>query len=220
MQQSQLRRALRLYLVGSLKDSGEKLLDCALSGGVTLFQLREKGVTTREYLTLAYRARELTARRGVPLIINDRADIALACGADGVHLGGEDLPVSDARRILGEGKIIGATAKTVEAACLAQAEGADYLGCGAFFPSATKPDAIPMTPERYREILARVNIPTVAIGGITAENLSLPLSCGADGVALSGALLSLSPAEAQAQAKRILYCVEAALGKSGGCISF
>ena len=110
----------------------------ACKGGVTLVQLREKNRTGREYLELAKAVKNVTDRYSVPLIIDDRADIALACGASGVHVGADDMPVAEVRKIVGKDMIVGATAKTVETALKAEADGADYLGTGAIFPTTTK----------------------------------------------------------------------------------
>jgi len=110
----------------------------ALQGGVTLLQLREKEKSTREYMTLAAKVHELTRRYNVPLIIDDRVDVALAVDAEGVHVGMEDMPVADARRLMGEKKIVGATAKTVSRAQEAYVQGADYLGVGAIYPTTTR----------------------------------------------------------------------------------
>ena len=131
-----------LYLVTDRRWLGERTLwdgvEEAIRGGVTLVQLREKEISSKEYLELAQRVKEVTDRHGIPLIINDRIDIAMAIDADGVHLGPEDLPVPIARKLLGDGKIIGASAASVDEALLFQAQGADYLGVGAVFPTATK----------------------------------------------------------------------------------
>jgi thiamine-phosphate pyrophosphorylase len=131
-----------LYLATDRRWLGERTLwdsvEEAIRGGVTLVQLREKEISSREYLELARRVKEITDHYGIPLIINDRIDIALAIDADGVHVGPEDLPVPIARQVMGKGKIIGTSAVSVDEALLFQAQGADYLGVGAVFPTATK----------------------------------------------------------------------------------
>ncbi len=177
-----------LYLIADCR-SGLAPIEEALAAGVDYLQLREKDLSSAEYLRNAKAVKALCLNYRTPLIINDRIDIALLCGADGVHLGQTDVPVSDARRLLGESRIIGATAKTPEQARRAQQEGADYLGSGAFFTTSTKPDAAPLPEPVYLEILRSVSIPDLAIGGITPENCSLPLSLGADGLAVSAGIL-------------------------------
>ena len=183
---------LTLYLVTDPRLSGGDLsgkVEAAIQGGVTLVQLREKEADSRKFLDTALRVREVTERYRVPLIINDRIDIALACDAAGVHLGQQDIPCTIARKILGPNKLIGVTAKTVEQALQAEQDGADYLGCGALFPSGAKPEAQPMTLTTLSEILAAVQIPVTAIGGISADNVHLPVEAGANGVAVVSAIL-------------------------------
>ena len=177
-----------LYLITDCK-VGLAPIEEALRAGVDYLQLREKDLTSARYLELARAVKSLCEKYHTPFIVNDRIDIALLSGADGVHLGADDVPVSDARRLLGEAAIIGATAKTVEGAIAAQRSGADYLGSGAFFETATKSDAVPLAPELYREILNSITIPDVAVGGITVDNCDLPLSLGADGLAVSAGIM-------------------------------
>lgn len=177
-----------LYLITDFS-YGEEKIKTALKAGVDFVQLREKDITSAEYLKRAKMMKRMTDYFGTRLLINDRIDIALLSGADGVHLGQDDIPVSDARQVLGENAVIGATAKTGEQAVRAQREGADYLGSGAWFPTGTKKDAVPITAERYREILALTAIPNAAVGGITVSNCRLPLECGADGLAVSGGIM-------------------------------
>ena len=160
-----------LYLITDFSYGKEKIGE-ALRAGVDFIQLREKDISSAEYLRRARLLMELAENSGAKVIINDRVDIALLCGADGVHLGQDDIPAADARRLLGSGKIIGVTAKTPEQAAAAEAQGADYLGSGAWFPTQTKKDAVPITEERYRRILAAAAIPKVAVRGITPENSS------------------------------------------------
>ena len=148
-------------------------MGAALDGGVTCLQLREKTASAGEILALARTLLPLCRARWVPLLINDRVDIALAAGADGVHLGQEDLPLPEARALLGPDRILGATAHTVEEALRAQAEGADYLGVGAMFP-----------------ICAAVSIPVVAIGGVNAQNLPTLAGTGIAGAAVVSAIFS------------------------------
>ena len=182
-----------LYLVTDRRWLGEKTLwdgvEEAIRGGATLVQLREKKISSKEYFELAKRVKEVTDRHGIPLIINDRIDIALAIDADGVHLGPEDLPVSIARKLLGDGKIIGASAASVDEALLFQAQGADYLGVGAVFPTATKRGTEKVGLDDLRGIKAAVHIPVVAIGGIKAENARPVMETGVDGVAVVSAIM-------------------------------
>jgi thiamine-phosphate pyrophosphorylase len=182
-----------LYLVTDRRWLGEKTLwdsvEEAILGGVTLVQLREKKISSIEYLELAQRVKEVTDRHDIPLIINDRIDIALAIDADGVHLGPEDLPVPIARKLLGDGKIIGSSAASVDEALLFQAQGADYLGVGAVFPTATKRGTEKVGFEDLRGIKSAVHIPVVAIGGIKAENAKPVMETGVDGVAVVSAIM-------------------------------
>lgn len=177
-----------LYLIADFSYGEEKIRE-SLEAGVDYIQLREKNISSAEYLRRARRLRDMVQEFDTKLIVNDRVDIALLSGADGVHLGQDDVPVRDARKLLGAGKIIGATAKTVKQAQQAQAEGADYLGSGAWFPTETKKDAVPISEEVYRAILKEAPIPNVAVGGITAENGRKPLECGASGLAISAGIL-------------------------------
>ena len=183
---------ITLYLVtDSTGMTGQAFLDRihnALKGGVTLIQLREKERTARDFLSLAVRVRELADSFNVPLIINDRADIALACGA-GVHGGADVIPTAALRRIMGEKSIIGATAKTLEQAKKAQSEGADYLGVGAIFPTSTKVTAR-TSIEDLKKICREVNIPVCAIGGITEDNCTLLKGSGIKGIAVVSAVMS------------------------------
>jgi thiamine-phosphate pyrophosphorylase len=183
-----------LYLVTDRRWLGEKTLwdsvEEAILGGVTLVQLREKEISSKEYLELAQRVKEVTDRHDIPLIINDRLDIALAIDADGVHLGPEDLPVPIARRLLGDGKIIGASAASVEEALLLQAQGADYLGVGALFPTATKQGTEKVGLDDLRRIKSAVHISVVAIGGINAKNAKPVIETGVDGVAVVSAIMA------------------------------
>ena len=145
----------------------------ALMGGVTLMQLREKNKTTREYISLAKKVHALAQKYAVPLIIDDRVDVALAVDAEGVHLGAEDMTIADARRILGEGKIIGATAKTVPWALDVYSQGADYLGVGAIYPTTTKVKTVLTSTDTLRDICRAVPIPVNAIGGLNKGNLNV-----------------------------------------------
>ena len=169
------RKSLFLYAVTDRRWTGERTLfeqvEDALRGGVTCVQLREKELDSAAFLEEARQMKALCRRFGVPLIINDNVDVALACGADGVHLGQSDLAAGDVRSRTGRDFIIGVTAKTVEQALAAQKAGADYLGSGAVFGTSTKADALPMTQERLTEICEAVSIPVVAIGGVCLHNI-------------------------------------------------
>lgn len=148
-------------------------VESALQGGVTLLQLREKDKTTREYLQLAEKVHHLTQKYQVPLIIDDRLDVAMAVNAEGIHLGQSDLPVAAARKIIGSDKIVGATAKTVEQATEAYEQGADYLGVGAIYPTTTKVKTILTSTETLRKICEAVPIPVNAIGGLNRNNMDV-----------------------------------------------
>lgn len=169
------KKTLRLYAVTdrtwldgrTLYDDVEK----ALKGGVTLLQLREKNMSTDDFINSAKEIKSLCEKYNVPLIINDNVDVAKAVNADGVHIGQNDMPTHEARKILGKNKIIGVTAKTVEQAQKAEKDGADYLGSGAIFGTTTKGDAKEMDMQTLKSITSSVNIPVVAIGGIDGDNV-------------------------------------------------
>ncbi len=202
------REMLRLYAVTDRAWVGRQTLseqiEDALRGGVTLVQLREKNLAKEEFVVEAKAVLALCRQYGVPLIINDRLDVALESGADGVHVGIEDAPVSEIRRQAGPDFIIGATAKTVAQARAAQSAGADYLGVGAVFPSPTKRNAIRITSEVLREICGSVSIPAVAIGGITAENAPSLRGCGMAGIAVVSAIFGASDIQQAAAGLRTL----------------
>ncbi|MBQ1518926.1 MAG: thiamine phosphate synthase [Ruminococcus sp.] len=168
----------------------EEAVEQAILGGVTCVQIREKGLDEDELIKAASKLADVCRRYNVPLIVNDNYLAALKSGADGVHVGIEDAPVKEIRRIAGRDFIIGATAKTVEQAQLAEAEGADYLGVGAVFPSPTKKNAVRITPEKLREICDSVKIPAVAIGGISRENVHEIKGCGQAGIAAVSAVFA------------------------------
>jgi len=145
----------------------------ALKGGVTLLQLREKNRSTREYIELAEKVHTIAKRYNVPLIIDDRVDVALAADAEGVHVGAEDMPVAAARRLMGDDKIVGATAKTVPWAKEACEQGADYLGVGAIYPTTTKVKTVLTSADTLRDICHAVPIPANAIGGLNKDNIDV-----------------------------------------------
>lgn len=189
-----IKKILKLYAVTDRTHLNGKTLaeavELAIQGGVTCVQLREKNISYNEYISKAVEIREICHKYGVPLIINDNYRVALASGADGVHVGIEDTAVSEIRKNVGDNFIIGATAKTIEQAQKAQKDGADYLGVGAVFPSPTKTNAIRITPEKLTEICKSISIPVVAIGGINLENVHLIRNCGQSGIAVVSALFS------------------------------
>ena len=163
--------------------------EAALQGGVTLLQLREKNRTTREYLSLGEKVHELTRRYGVPLLIDDRLDVAMAMDAEGVHLGQSDLPIHIARRILGPDKIVGATAKTVPQATEAYEQGADYLGVGAIYPTTTKVKTVLTSTDTLRDICKAVPIPVNAIGGLNKTNIDVLCGIPIAGICVVSAIM-------------------------------
>lgn len=187
--------SLGLYVI-TCRDPGHGVdhLDiarAALRGGADAIQLRDKEAGGGELLRVSREVVRLARSSGSAclILVNDRVDVALACGADGVHLGQEDLPADSARRILGVGKVLGVSAGTVEEALAARDGGADYLGVGPVFATPTKPDAgEPIGIEGLRKIREAVDLPIVAIGGINAENAALVLRAGADGIAVISAV--------------------------------
>lgn len=197
------RDSLLLYAVTDRSWTGRQTLfeqvEEALMGGATCVQLREKNLEEAAFLEEASEMKELCHRYGVPLIINDNLKVALESEADGIHVGQGDLPVREIRRLAGSDFIIGATAKTVQQAQTAQAEGADYLGVGAVFPSPTKKNAIRITNAQLKEICGSVSIPAVAIGGISLINMSEIAGCGISGVAVVSALFAAEDIKKAAQ---------------------
>jgi len=195
-----------LYLVtdsGLLGDKDlAKTVEQAIQGGVTVVQVREKNLSSLEFYQVALAIKGVTEKYGVPLIVNDRADIALAVDAAGLHIGQEDLPVVVARKLLGPNKIIGVSAATLEEALLAQDQGADYLGIGAVFPTNTKDDADSVSLADLAAIKNKVKIPIVAIGGIHGNNIQAVMNTGVDGVAVVSAIIAA--ADPKAAARKLL----------------
>ena len=184
---------LSLYLVTDNSDDVEKFLNTieeAIKGGVTVVQIREKTADTLDFYNLALKVKEITTKYSVPLIINDRVDVALAIDADGVHVGQSDMPCDVTRRLIGEDKLLGISAATVEEAQKAQKDGADYIGTGAVFPTATKDDAPSVTKEELKEIVESIDIPVVAIGGINLDNASELTDTGIAGLSVVSAIMS------------------------------
>ncbi len=178
----------RLCVIVGSEEHPESTAEAALRGGAGVIQYRGKAKEGAVQLRQARALRELTIQYGASLIVNDRSDIASLADADGVHLGPEDLPVEVARRILGDRKIIGATAHSLQEALKAQAEGADYIGLGSLFPTASKAGARVIGLETLREVCARVSIAVVGIGGIVRENARSVMRHGARGVAVLSAV--------------------------------
>ncbi len=168
----------------------EESVEKAIIGGCTVVQLREKNCSSRELFELALRVKKVTDNYKIPLIINDRIDICLAADADGVHLGQQDLPCAEARKILGKDKIIGVSAALPEEAAAAEAAGADYLGVGAVFATSTKTNTRPVTAETIRAIRAAVSIPFVVIGGVNQSNVSSLYGLGINGAAVISAVIA------------------------------
>lgn len=199
---------MRLYAVTARIRAGEDdeiLLEQvarAIDGGARIVQLREKGLREEHLLALARRFAQLCREKGAISIINDRADIAVAAGADGVHVGQDDLAAENARAILGPERILGVSAHSVEEAQRAQAAGADYLGVGAAFVTGTKADAKPIDHALYRRITRAVEIPVVAIGGINGQNMRELSGSGLAGVAVVSAIFGAQDAREAARALR------------------
>ena len=202
------RQTMRLYAVTDRAWVGRQTLpeqvEAALRGGATCVQLREKELDGAAFLEEAKVLAALCRRYGVPLIINDNVEVALASGADGVHVGQDDLTVEQVRRLAGDRLIVGVSAHSVEQALAAQAGGADYLGVGAVFATATKSDAHVLPRETLAEICRAVDIPVVAIGGIGEDNLLQLAGTGVDGAALVSAIFSAPDIEGQCRKLRAL----------------
>lgn len=186
----------RAWLCGrALKDDVEK----ALIGGVTIVQLREKNMDFDDFVKSAWEIKEVCRKYNVPLIINDSIEVAKIVDADGVHIGQDDMPASEARKILGDSKIIGVTTKTIPQAKKAEKDGADYLGSGAIFGTTTKGNAIKMDMETLKSITASVNIPVVAIGGITGKNILKLKGTGIAGAAVVSGIFAAADIKAAAR---------------------
>ena len=202
------------FITDSTGFSEEEFLrrtEAALQGGVTFLQIREKEKTTREYLSLARKVHELTRKYNVPLIIDDRLDIALAIDAEGVHLGQSDMPIDLARKTLGPDKIIGATAKTVPQALEAWQQGADYLGVGAIYPTTTKVKTVLTSTDTLRDICNAVPIPANAIGGLNQDNIDILAGIPIAGICVVSAIMKAedprgAAMELKARAKELGLC--------------
>lgn len=178
----------------------------ALKGGVTLLQIREKDKTTREYISLADKVHQIVKRYKVPLIVDDCVDVAMAIDAEGVHLGQSDMPVDTARKILGNDKIIGATAKTVPQALEAYRNGADYLGVGAIYPTTTKVKTVLTSTETLDKICKAVPIPVNAIGGLNRDNIDILKGIDIAGICVVSAIMKADdPQMAAKELKEISF---------------
>lgn len=183
----------------------------ALQGGATLLQLREKNKSTREYIDLAAKVHEIARRYDVPLIIDDRVDVALAIDAEGVHVGASDMPVATARKLMGNNKILGATAKTVPWAKEAYEQGADYLGVGAIYPTTTKVKTVLTSADTLRDICNAVPIPVNAIGGLNKDNIDILAGISIAGICVVSAIMKAddpkqAAIELKARAKELGLC--------------
>lgn len=198
-----------LYLVTDHRNKTDEeflnIIEEAIKGGTSIVQLREKTASTKDFYQLALKVKEITTKYDVPLLINDRMDIALAVDSEGVHLGQDDMPADIARKIIGDDKILGVSASTVEEAIKAQIDGADYIGSGAVFPTATKDDADSVSKEELKSIVDSIDIPVVAIGGITIENASELKDTGIAGFSVVSAIMSADDPKEASQKLREIY---------------
>lgn len=183
----------RLYFITDSTNYAEEeflfRVEESLKGGVTLLQLREKEKSAREYIELAEKVHNITKKYNVPLIIDDRVDVALAVDAEGVHIGQSDMPVRLARKLMGEDKIVGATAKTVPQANEAYDQGADYLGVGAIYPTTTKVKTVLTSTETLNDICKAVPIPVNAIGGLNKNNIDILKGIPIAGICVVSAIM-------------------------------
>ncbi len=202
------KNRMLLYAVTDRAWTGPQTLyqqvEAALKGGVTCVQLRDKERSDEEFLAEAIPLAALCRQYGVPFIVNDRVELALQCGADGVHVGQADMAVGEVRRRVGDDMIVGVSAHSVAEAVAAVNAGADYLGVGAVFGTATKADAAPLPPQTLRDICAAVDIPVVAIGGVNRANLPLLAGSGVSGAALVSAIFAAPDIEAECRCLRQL----------------
>lgn len=185
---------LSLYLVTDKRNKTDEefleIIEEAIKGGTTVVQIREKEGETLDFYNLALKVKEITSKYNVPLIVNDRIDVALAIKSEGVHIGQTDMPADVARSLIGDEMILGVSASTVKEARKAEKDGADYIGTGAVFPTATKDDAPSITEDDLKEVTGSINIPTVAIGGITLENASELAGTGIAGISVVSAIMN------------------------------
>lgn len=197
---------MRLYAVTDRTWTGSRTLmeqvEAAIAGGATCIQLREKELSESEFFAEAMEMKALCAKNNVPFIVNDNVEIAIKCGADGIHVGQKDMEAGNVRALVGEDMMIGVSAQTVEQALAAEAAGADYLGVGAVFGTTTKLDANAVTLETVKEICSAVSIPVVAIGGINRINMMQLSGSGVDGVALVSAIFAAEDIELECRTLR------------------
>lgn len=190
---NELKNVLKLYLVtdSQILEGRDfyKSIEDAIKAGVTMVQLREKNALGKEFLEKAKKLREITRKYNIPLIINDRVDIAMLCDADGVHVGQSDIDVSSVRKLIGKDKIIGVSTRTIEEANLAKKEGADYIGIGTIFSTSTKLDAKLVQLNTVEEIIKKIDIPTVLIGGIDLKKIDKLKKLNSSGYAIISAIL-------------------------------
>lgn len=198
---------LQLYFItDSTGYEEEKFLDQieqAILGGVTFLQLREKEKSTRAYIELAEKVHQITKRYKIPLIIDDRVDVAMAIDAEGVHVGQSDMPVHIARKLMGTDKIIGATTKTVDQAVEAYKQGADYLGVGAIYPTTTKVKTVLTSIETLGEICSAVPIPVNAIGGLQKDNIDILKGIPIAGICVVSAIMKAQDGRIAAEELRV-----------------
>ena len=213
----EIRSAMLLYAVTDRAWLGARTLpevaEEVLQNGATFLQVREKGMDHAAFLAEAGELKALAGRYHVPFVVNDSVEVALECGADGVHVGQSDIQGRDIRALIGPDKILGISANTVETALAAQRAGADYIGVGAVFGTTTKKDAKNLSVEQLRAICDAVDIPVVAIGGIGAENLLQLRGSGVDGVAVVSAIFAQP--DPGAAAKRLRALAEELVGRHG-----
>ena len=204
------RAQMKLYLVTDSTNLAEEIflkkVEDALRGGVTMLQIREKDKTTRDYIELAAKTHEIAKKYNVPLIIDDRVDVAMAVDAEGVHLGQSDMQVDKARKILGEKKIIGATTKTVPQALEAYQNGADYLGVGAIYPTTTKVKTVLTSVDTLTDICNSVPIPANAIGGLNKGNIDVLKDAPIAGICVVSAIMKAE--DSYEAAKELLKAYE------------
>ena len=199
-----------LYLVTDRQlmscDSLTEAVEQAILGGCTMIQLREKELSSLEFYNQAVAVKKVTDKYHIPLIINDRIDIAMAVQATGVHIGQHDLPAAAVRKVIGENMLLGVSASSIAEAIQAQQDGADYLGVGAMFPTGTKTDADSVSMEELQKIRAAVSLPIVVIGGINKGNAGRFKPMGIDGLAVVSAIIAQSDIKAAAAELKDLFC--------------
>ena len=199
-----------LYLVTDRQlmscDSLTEAVEQAILGGCTMIQLREKELSSLEFYNQAVAVKQVTDKYHIPLIINDRIDIAMAVQATGVHIGQHDLPAAAVRTVIGENMLLGVSASSIAEALQAQQDGADYLGVGAMFPTGTKTDADSVSMEELQKIRAAVSLPIVVIGGINKGNAGRFKPMGIDGLAVVSAIIAQSDIKAAAAELKDVFC--------------